>query len=65
MEKYKQNLITILEAMEDGAYIIKPDYTLTFMNKAMANVFGEGAGKKCYQVINQQNKRRRVWQSKD
>jgi PAS domain S-box-containing protein len=54
--KSKQDLITIFEAMEDGVYIAKPDYSITFMNQAMANVFGESGGKKCYQVISQQDK---------
>jgi PAS domain S-box-containing protein len=50
-----QNLTSILEAMEDGIYIIKQDYTLEFMNKAMINVFGDGTGKKCYQILNHRN----------
>jgi len=47
-----QRLISILDAIEDGMYIIDADYTLEFMNKAMVRDFGEGIGKKCYQVIN-------------
>ncbi len=47
-----QRLISILDAIEDGIYIIDADYTLEFMNKAMVRDFGEGIGKKCYQVIN-------------
>ena len=53
MDKKAQNLTSILEAMEDGIYIIRQDYTVEFMNKAMIEVFGEGTGKKCYEVINQ------------
>ena len=44
-------LISILDAIEEGIYIIDTDYTLEFMNKAMVRDFGEGIGKKCYQVI--------------
>jgi PAS domain S-box-containing protein len=47
-----QRLISILDAIEDGIYIIDADYTLEFMNKAMVRDFGEGVGKKCHQVIN-------------
>jgi len=47
-----QRLISILDAIEDGIYIIDADYTLEFMNKAMVRDFGEGIGKKCHQVIN-------------
>ncbi|OPX38561.1 MAG: PAS domain-containing sensor histidine kinase [Desulfobacteraceae bacterium 4484_190.2] len=50
--KKSQRLISILDAIEDGIYIIDADYTLEFMNKAMVRDFGEGVGKKCHQVIN-------------
>ncbi|MFH1626348.1 MAG: PAS domain S-box protein [Pseudomonadota bacterium] len=43
---------TLFEAMEDGVYIVNQDYTVEFMNKTMIADFGEGVGKKCYQVIN-------------
>jgi two-component system NtrC family sensor kinase len=42
----------ILDAMEDGIYIVRNDYTVEFMNRAMIEMFGEGAGKKCYEVVN-------------
>ena len=45
-------MLTVLDAMEDGIYVIAEDYTVEFMNKAMVREFGEGTGKKCYQVIN-------------
>lgn len=50
--KESQRLISILDAIEDGIYIIDADYTLEFMNKAMVRDFGAGVGKKCHQVIN-------------
>ena len=49
--KESRRLISILDAIEEGIYIIDTDYTLEFMNKAMVRDFGEGIGKKCYQVI--------------
>lgn len=42
----------ILDAMEDGIYIIREDFTVEFMNRAMIEYFGEGVGKKCYEVVN-------------
>lgn len=42
----------ILDAMEDGIYIVRDDFTVEFMNRAMIDMFGEGVGKKCYEVVN-------------
>ena len=47
-----QRLISIFDAIKDGIYIINSDYTVEAMNKAVATIFGEGTGKKCYQTIN-------------
>ena len=52
MDDKIQTLIPIFEAMEDGVYIIRQDFTLEFMNSAMVSVFGDGRGKKCYQTMN-------------
>jgi PAS domain S-box-containing protein len=52
-EKMGKRLTAILDAMEDGIYIINQDFVLEFMNKNMIRDFGEGVGKKCYHVINQ------------
>jgi two-component system NtrC family sensor kinase len=46
------SLVDILDAMEDGIYITRDDYTVEFMNKAMIELFGQGVGKKCYEVVN-------------
>jgi len=53
--KELQNITSILEALHEGVYIIKDDFTVDFMNKAMVRDFGEGTGKKCYQVIGKSN----------
>jgi two-component system NtrC family sensor kinase len=45
-------LKNILDAMEDGIYIVRHDYTVEFMNRAMIEKFGDGTGKKCFEVIN-------------
>ncbi len=51
VEKTTQGLTSIFEAMDDGIYLIRDDYTIEFMNKAMVAGFGEGIGKKCHQVV--------------
>jgi len=52
MDKESRILTSILQAIPDGIYIIKDDYTVEFMNKTMVEDFGEGTGEKCYRVIN-------------
>lgn len=46
-------LTSILDAMADGIYIINADYVVEFMNTAMVQVFGDGVGRKCHEVVNQ------------
>jgi PAS domain S-box-containing protein len=50
-------LTSVLEIMEDGVCIIRQDFTMDFMNKAMVNTFGPGIGLKCHQVINHTEER--------
>ena len=50
-EKELTLLASIFDAMVDGVYIIKNDYTIEFMNKAMIKELEDGTGKKCYQCI--------------
>ncbi|MBW2591606.1 MAG: PAS domain S-box protein [Deltaproteobacteria bacterium] len=53
MKKQPSNdLLDVLNAMEDGVYIIRSDYTVEFMNHAMVEIFGDGTGRKCYEVVN-------------
>ena len=50
----KHNLTTtILDAFEDGIYVMNKDLVVEYMNSAMLAEFGEGIGKKCHQLINQ------------
>jgi PAS domain S-box-containing protein len=51
-EKMGKRLTAILQAMEDGIYIINENFDLEFMNNTMARDFGDGVGRKCHQVIN-------------
>lgn len=41
----------LLDAFDDGIYIINEDYTVGYMNKFMKEIFGEGEGKKCHKVL--------------
>ncbi|NOR34456.1 MAG: PAS domain S-box protein, partial [Bacteroidales bacterium] len=51
IDQETQRLASIFDAMGTGVYIIDDDYTVKLMNKSSISAFGEGAGKKCYQVI--------------
>ena len=56
MDKDKNMLGVILEALEDGIYTINQDFIVEFMNTIMEKVFGDGIGKKCHQVTNNSDK---------
>ncbi len=43
----------ILDAFEDGIYVMNQDLVVEYMNGAMVAEFGDGIGKKCHQVLNQ------------
>jgi PAS domain-containing protein len=50
----KIEMITaILEAFEDGIYVMNQDLRVGYMNSAMIADFGDGIGKKCHQLVNQ------------
>ena len=51
MAEHTPKLLDALDAFEDGIYIINEDYTVEYMNKFMKVLFGEGVGKKCYEVL--------------
>ncbi|MCP4683694.1 MAG: PAS domain S-box protein [Desulfobacterales bacterium] len=57
VEETTQGLTSILAAMDDGIYLIGNDYTIEFMNRAMLADFGEGIGKKCFQVVGGANEK--------
>jgi len=44
-------ILDALDAFNDGIYIVNDDYSVTYMNKFMKELFGNGVGKKCYNVI--------------
>jgi two-component system NtrC family sensor kinase len=43
----------ILDAFEDGIYVMNQDLVVEYMNSAMIAEFGDGVGKKCHQILNQ------------
>lgn len=51
MAEHTPRLLDALDAFEDGIYIINDDYTVEYMNKFMKELFGEGVGKKCHEVL--------------
>ena len=44
---------SILEAFEDGIYVMNQDLTVEYMNSAMIAEFGDGVGWKCHELLNQ------------
>jgi PAS domain S-box-containing protein len=44
-------LTLILDAMEDGVYVVNRDYDIEYVNPALKREFGEPAGMKCYQYF--------------
>ena len=53
MDKSIKLSTAILEAFEDGIYVMDQDLVVKYMNNAMIAQFGDGTGKKCHQIINQ------------
>jgi len=53
MEKKPIVTTAILDAFEDGIYVLNQDLVVEYMNSAMIAVFGDGIGKKCHQLLNQ------------
>ncbi len=53
MDKQRIMMKAILESIEEAIYIIDSSYTIEYMNRRMIELFGEGTGRKCYEVIDQ------------
>lgn len=51
IDRETQRLASIFDAMEASVYIISDDCTVEFMNKTAMAAFGNGLGRKCYEVI--------------
>jgi len=46
---------TVLDNMDDMAYIATEDYVLTFMNRSMLEIFGNRVGDSCYDVLHDES----------
>ena len=51
LEKERSRLGTVLDSMEDLAYLVGSDYRLHFINRSMQQVFGPVQGELCYQAL--------------
>jgi PAS domain S-box-containing protein len=47
----QRNLSAVLDGMTDLAYICTEDFEISFMNRAMQELFGEIENRKCYEVM--------------
>jgi len=56
LKKSEARFRNMLDNMDDMAYIATEDYTLTFMNRAMKEVFGNRVGASCYEVLHAEDK---------
>ncbi len=51
LEHEQRNLSAVLDGMTDLAYICTEDFELSFMNRAMQELYGELNNRKCYEVM--------------
>jgi len=56
LRKSEQRFRIVLDNMDDMAYIAKEDFTLTFMNRAMQESFGDRVGEACHDVLHNEKK---------
>jgi two-component system NtrC family sensor kinase len=49
--KLKRPMQHIFDAMDDLVFISSKDFKIEFVNKSFKQVFGEGIGRKCYEVL--------------
>ena len=52
-----ETITAILEAFEDGIYVMNQDLKVEYMNSAMIADFGDGIGKKCHELLNESEDR--------
>lgn len=51
LKKSEVRFRTVLDTMDDMAYVATEDYVLTFMNRSMLEIFGNRIGEPCYKVL--------------
>ena len=52
MDKERAMLTAILDTIDDAIYVIDQHFNVEFMNQRMIDMFGDGMGRKCHDVIN-------------
>ena len=57
MDKSLKFATAILDAFEDGIYVMNQNHIVEYMNSAMIADFGDGIGKKCHQLLNQSDQK--------
>jgi two-component system NtrC family sensor kinase len=65
MDKKYDRITAILDAFEDGIYVMNKELVVEYMNSAMVAEFGDGVGRKCHQLINQSEEKCPWCQSDD
>jgi PAS domain S-box-containing protein len=51
LKQSERRFSIVLDNMDDMAYIANEEYTLTFMNRSMTEVFGDRIGEACHEVL--------------
>jgi len=54
LELEKAALRSVLDGMTDPVYICDADFRITFINRAMRDIFGDVTGQICYQALHKQ-----------
>lgn len=56
LEKSETRFRTVLDNMDDMAYIATAEHVLTFMNRSMLEIYGDRVGESCYEVLHDEPK---------
>jgi len=56
LKKSETRFRTVLDNMDDMAYIATEEHQLTFMNRAMQEIFGDRAGEYCYEILHDEER---------
>ncbi len=51
--KERENFVNILNAIEDGVYVVNQQYDIEYINPPLMKEFGQVAGRKCYQYFHE------------
>jgi PAS domain S-box-containing protein len=51
IDEKSKKLLSFFESIMDNVYVIDQDFIVEYMSESMTRQFGEGMGKKCYQLL--------------